>query len=179
MRILHKDALMDTSYMLNCYSRRMQMINHGGLALISPKYFEFAKYLTTACDVELSEGIICKRGNNSLKLGVKMIQNNQSLREQFDLCHDGDKILLSSSTLKQQEHVNKIYEMMVAKTVHSRFSFEIGKVRENKFGHYAKGSCTDSLRANLKHSFANIKMKKDGEALRAKIQKIKSEKNKK
>jgi len=52
MRILHKDALMDTSYMLNCYSRRMQMINHGGLALISPKYFEFAKCLTAACDVE-------------------------------------------------------------------------------------------------------------------------------
>jgi len=69
--------------------------------------------------------------------------------------------------------------MMVAKTVHSRFSFEIGKVRENKIGHYAKGSCSDSHRANLKHSFANIKMKKDGEALRAKIQKIKSEKNKK
>ena len=32
--------------------------------------------------------------------------------------------------------------------------------------------------ANLKHAYANVQMKKDGEAARAKIKKIKSEANK-
>ena len=174
MRMLHKDALMNETYMLNCYSRTMQMYNNGGLALISPQYFEFAKSLTAACDIEFSEGGICRRGNDCLRVGKEKIRNNQSVRNQFDLCHDKDDLVVR--TLKA--HVEKIYEMMVAKTIHSRFSCEIGKVRENKFGHYAKESCTDSHRANLKHAYANGQMKTDGEAVRAKIKKVKSEANK-
>ena len=152
----------------------MQMYNRGGLALISPQYFNFAKNLTAACDAEFSERTICQRGNDCLKVGSDNIRNNQGLKDQFDLCHDKDEVFFRS----MKAHVEKIYEMIVAKTIHSRFSFEIGKVRENKFGHYAKESCTDSHRANLKHAYANVQMKTDGEAARAKIKKIKSEANK-
>ena len=56
------------------------------------------------------------------------------------------------------EYKEKIFRMIVKKTIHSRFSFEIGKVRAKKFSHYAKSSCKETHRADLKHDFAKNKI---------------------
>lgn len=162
MRILHKDAIIDANCMEKCYAKSHQIYNHGGMALISPKYFKFAVTLTSACDHEISEHMICRRGTKSLLQGRKNILENLKLRQEFDKCHadisEGVKI-----------HIEKIYKMLIEKTVHSRYGFESRKVSEKKFGHYARKSCTDAHRTDLKIQFANNKMKVDGAKATAEI----------
>ena len=62
-----------------------------------------------------------------------------------------------------------MYKGIVRKTINARFSFEIGRVRENKFSHYAKAASKETHRADLKHDFAKTKMKSDGEIARKEI----------
>ena len=59
--------------------------------------------------------------------------------------------------------------MIVRKTINAWFNFEIGRVRESKFSHYAKAASKETQRADSKHDFAKTKMKSDGESARKEI----------
>ena len=71
--------------------------------------------------------------------------------------------------------MDKIFLKIVKKTINSRFSFEISKVRAKNFGHYTKSSCTETHRADLKHDFAKRKMKADGQLAKEEIEEIRKE----
>ena len=150
MRILHKEALLDSTYIQECYTNADKMVNHGGMALISKQYFPFVKYLTVLCDTFISEEIVCHRGNDCLKSGTEEILTSVELKKLRNQCHEEEfKVMMGFG-----EHTYKIFLKFVKKTINSRFSFEISKVRAKKFGHYAKSSCTETHRADLKHDFA-------------------------
>ena len=171
MRILHKDALLESAYVRDFYANTDKMLNHGGMALISKEYYPFAQYLTALCDTYLSEQIICLRGNNCLQIGSEEILASEELKKLWNQCHDKEsKEMLGFSECKE-----KIFRMIVKKTIHSRFSFEIGKVRAKKFSHYAKSSCKETHRADLKHDFAKNKMKADGQKVEREIKKRKED----
>ena len=164
MRILHKDALLDTHYMEECYSSTDKMRNRDGMALISPAYFEFATLLTTTCDTYISNKVIASLGNNTLKEAKDSILSNACLKKKWDNCHDE-----TSRMLLGHDHRDKLYRQIVQKMINSRFSFEVSKVRATKFGHYAKSASAETHRADVRHDFAKNKMKIDGERARNKI----------
>ena len=164
MRLLHKDALLDTYYMEHCYSSTNKMLNRGGMALISPAYFKFAEELTMACDSFISDEMIVRRGNNTLREANDSILSDACLKKKWDESHDE-----TSKMLLGTDHRDEIYREIVHKTINSRFSFEVSKVRATKFGHYAKSASTETHRADLKHDFAKNKMKVDGETVRREI----------
>ena len=83
MRILHREALVNEDYMRNCYAETDKMLNHGGLTLISPPFFQFATQLIHLCDVEISYETISERGNKSYNLASKNILGNKELKQTF------------------------------------------------------------------------------------------------
>ena len=103
----------------------LNWVNRGGMALISKRYFPFAKYLTALCDTFISEEIVCRQGNDCLKSGTEEILTSVELKKLWNQCHEEEfKVMIGFS-----EHNDKIFLKIVKKTINSRFSFEISKVR--------------------------------------------------
>ena len=73
MRMLHAEALLNKEYSLSCYAESHKMINHGGLALMSPKYFKFTSLLMTLCHQEMTECLIQKRTSSRFEIARKVL----------------------------------------------------------------------------------------------------------
>ena len=176
MRVLHKDAIENVHYMLGCYSKTDKIVNHGGLALISLQYYDFAIILNAECDKEFNEDKIHERGNASLEVGKTNIMTNKKIRNIFDSSH----ILTEDSDImyeKRKEHINKVYKTLLKKTIHARYSFEMDKVAKSTMGHFAKGSSNGTHRETLKH-LSTAKMKANGQSskVEVKVRKLKESK---
>uniref|UniRef100_A0A7S3V714 Uncharacterized protein n=1 Tax=Chaetoceros debilis TaxID=122233 RepID=A0A7S3V714_9STRA len=152
--------------MIACYSSTDKILNHGGLALISPQYFDFAIALTAACDEELNEEKTHERGNKSLQIAKNNIMGDTDIRKKFDNCSclDEDEMI----NVKKY-HINSVYKTLLKKTVHSRFSFETGQVVKSTMGYFAKGSSKATHRDKLKH-LSIAKMKTDGEISQVQVE---------
>ena len=152
--------------MIACYSSTDKILNHGGLALISPQYFDFAIALTAACDKEINEEKIHERGNKSLQIAKTNIMGDTDIREKFDNCSCLDE---DEMTDVKKHHINSLYKTLLKKTVHSQFSFETGQVVKSTMGHFAKGSSKATHRDMLKH-LSIAKMKTDGEISQVQVE---------
>ena len=72
MRILHKHALLDETYVENCYALSDQMYNEGGYSLISPSYFPFGKSLIrNICEV-VNQDLSDNKRNNAYNYCIKI-----------------------------------------------------------------------------------------------------------
>ena len=112
MRILHKDALENAHYTMACYSNTDKVLNHGGLALISPQFFDFAIALSAACDKEINEEKIHERGNKCFEIAKAKIMGDKDIREKFDTCSCLDK---DEMTVVKKLHINAVYDSLLKK----------------------------------------------------------------
>jgi hypothetical protein len=63
-----------------------------------------------------------------------------------------------------KEEVDRIYQMLLVKTLRAKFGAAMKSVRENKVGYFAKKSNQETLRGDLKHQNKK-KMKEEGSKL--------------
>ena len=159
MRILHSEALQNHEYSLSYYADSNKMLNHGGLTLISPKYFEFATLLMSLCHREMREKTIYARAGTGFKLAKDALFRNEKLKEAFDRAH-----LDNAFSPLMKEEVDRIYQMLLVKTLRAKFGAAMKSVRENKVGYFAKKSNQETLRGDLKHQNKK-KMKEEGSKL--------------
>ena len=106
------------------------MLKHGGLALASPKYFNFASLLMTLCHQEMTECLMQKRASSSFELARKVLFENKELRETFESVHRDQKF-----TQPMKKEIYKIYSLLLIKTLRAKFSLALKKVREHFVGH--------------------------------------------
>ena len=66
MRILHKDALLDSEYANNMYSFNDQLCNKGGLTLVSKEYYDFADNMMSKIRSYATFEVLGKHGNDFL-----------------------------------------------------------------------------------------------------------------
>ena len=83
MRILHKDALLNSEYTDNIYSYNDQLCNKGGQTLVSPEYYNFADSIMTKIRSYTALQVLCKDGNDLLIIIDKRIEDDLQLHYQF------------------------------------------------------------------------------------------------
>ena len=83
MRILHKDASLDSEYTNNIYSYNDQLCIRGGLILVSPEYYNFADSIMTKIRSYATSEVLGKDGNNLIIIIDKIIKKYLQLQNQF------------------------------------------------------------------------------------------------
>ena len=83
MKILHKDALLDSEYTDNMYSYIYQLCNKGGLTLVSPECCNFADSIMTKIRSYATSEVLGKDGNNLIIIIDKIIKKYLQLQNQF------------------------------------------------------------------------------------------------
>ena len=86
MRILYKDALLDSEYTDNMYSYNNQLCNKGGLTLVSPEYYNFADIIMTKMRSYAIFEALGKDGNDFLMIIDKRLDDDLQLQNQFIEC---------------------------------------------------------------------------------------------
>ena len=76
MRILYKDALLDSEYTDNMYSYNNQLCNKGGLTLVSPEYYNFADSIMTKIRSDATFEALDKHGNDLPLIIDKRIEDD-------------------------------------------------------------------------------------------------------
>ena len=142
------------------------MENHGGKALISPQFMDFAILLNGLCDEQLAEEKLAERGKAYLREGICNVMKDEKLREAFMKC--AGKL---TATMKKQ--IDKIFKIVVQKTCRARCSFELYTYRQHNVGHSVKESVIEAHRKDLK-KYAKPQMKNVGEKIDKDIKKRKA-----
>ena len=120
------------------------MYNHGGLTLISPQYYNFAKNLIQLCDKEMLEGVIYKRKSNSFKDAESNILDSKDLRTTFDNFLNDQGIPTDIKMRIQKlnsSDIDSVNNEILNKTIRSMFNATMKKIKEKKTSYYAKNSC--------------------------------------
>ena len=81
MRILHKNALLDSEYIDNMYSFNDQLCNKGGLILVSTEYYNFADSIMKEIRRYATFEALCKEGNGLLINIKKKTEENLQLQK--------------------------------------------------------------------------------------------------
>ena len=111
MRILHKDALLDSEYTDNMYSYNDQLCNKGGLTLVSLEYYNFADSIMTKIRSYATFEALGKDGNDLLILIDKEIEDDLQLQNQFIECENDIKIT--------NKIMLKLYKQIWKKVLHA------------------------------------------------------------
>ena len=123
MKILHKDALLDSEYTDNMYSYNDQLCNKGGLTLVSPEYYNFADSIMIKTRSYATFEALCKHGNDLLIIIDKRIEDDLQLQNQF---------IESENIIKiANEIILKLYKQFWKKVLHVRFKALIKQYTES------------------------------------------------
>ena len=132
MRILHHEAVADQTYMKLYYDNSTQIINNGGLTLISAKYFPFGYELLRRIRQSFSENDLKRNGNQSVVMAFNTLVKTKSIRAVFDACDD------TVETLLDEKSKDILFQELVRKVFHARINETIKKYKEVHFGRHSK-----------------------------------------
>jgi hypothetical protein len=141
MRCFHVDVVLDDEYMELCYSISHQMVNKGGLTLVSKDYFQFGKSLMA----EIRRSFSCEtaQSNDRMKKAYDALVANKELREQFvAVGHQRSSV--------GREVKLDIYKELVTKAFNARVAVEVNKMEQKRTARHVEGTADTSFRTMLK-----------------------------
>eukprot|EP00816_Leptocylindrus_hargravesii_P008078 CAMPEP_0196801492 /NCGR_PEP_ID=MMETSP1362-20130617/1261_1 /TAXON_ID=163516 /ORGANISM="Leptocylindrus danicus, Strain CCMP1856" /LENGTH=112 /DNA_ID=CAMNT_0042172491 /DNA_START=202 /DNA_END=540 /DNA_ORIENTATION=- len=112
---------------MNCYyDSSTQVLNNGGLTLISAEYFPFGYELLRSVRQSFSDKHLKDHGNDSVKLAFESLVQKKKVRAVFDGCDQGAAVSLDSS-LK-----DIIFTELIRKVFHARINEVFTKYRDEQ-----------------------------------------------
>ena len=114
------------------YDNSTQIINNGGLTLISAKYFPFGYELLRTIRQSFSENDLKRNGNQSVVMAFNTLVKTKSIRAVFDACDD------TVETLLDEKSKDILFQELVRKVFHARINETIKKYKEVHFGRHSK-----------------------------------------
>ena len=121
----------DSEYMEKYYHTVDQLLDEGGLTLVSTPFLKWAKVLINAINININEDKIWNRRSTVVVDAVKVISKNPSLNKFFR------EALVGIPKVKEVVISTCHYEL-VLKAIHSRAG-QVFKIFHEKFiGHYSK-----------------------------------------
>jgi hypothetical protein len=155
IRYLEHEAALNPSYLKECYDGIYRFGNCGGLALVSPHFFQFGKDLLQIIVNALHSTDFDEHGSSSVTRGWAYIgKKKEALRNQFLECSKNyTKIDVSE---KEQ-----ILEALVEKTRNARFSAEVKARRDKKTKRGGANHCGISLRGGLQGTKVGCKVNEE------------------
>ena len=132
MKIFHHEAIVNETYMALYYDTSTQILNNGGLSLISEQYFPFGYELLRRVRDSFSENDLKLHGNESVKKAFDTLTAQASIRRVFDAC---DK---NAGSSLDDCFKCMIFEELVRKVFHARVNEVIKKYKEQHFGRHSK-----------------------------------------
>ena len=176
IRINHQDALNDEDYMNNFYDKAFQMINRGGLTLISKGYFKFGMFLMEKVRDVVSQHAIESRRNDLYNYAYDCLISNKDLKSQFRESESATDVpSFVKKRIGRLRHIDKdeIYLQLVTKALRARIKVKIKRHREAKLSRYAEGSSKDSHREVILHNGGKQRALRDGKIADGVIEKLK------
>lgn len=147
MRVLHHDAILDSEYLRDCYDETYQLVNCGGLALVSRQYFGFGSRLVESITNAMSQSTMVEEGNSSLKLARKRVREaREELKALFFESFNAGNCRQALS----DEEVEMLFDKLVDKTCNARFGVEIELFKEENTKRGGESASGQTLRPNLK-----------------------------
>jgi hypothetical protein len=144
MRYFDHEAVLNESYLQDCYDGIFQFMNCGGLTLVAPEYFGFGKTLMQVIVDGLNSDDFEEIGSSAVKEGWEHVEKNMSrLKEAFLECSKMFTGITVSDKLK-------ILQMLVTKTRNARFGVEVRTRRNEKTKRGGKNHVGTSLREGMK-----------------------------
>jgi len=125
-------AIVDETCMNCYYDSSTQVLNNGGLTLISAEYFPFGYELLRSVRQSFSDKHLKDHGNDSVKLAFESLVQKKKVRAVFDACDQGAAVSLDSS-LK-----DIIFTELIRKVFHARINEVFTKYRDEHFGRHSK-----------------------------------------
>ena len=132
MKIFQHEAIVDETYMALYYDSSTQILNNGGLSLISVQYFPFGYELLRCVRNSFSENDLELHGNESVKRAFDKLTAQTSIRKVFDAC---DR---SATSSLDDSFKCMIFTELVRKVFHARVNEIIKKYRDKHFGKHSK-----------------------------------------
>ena len=176
IRIAHQDALNDEDYMHNFYDKAFQMINRGGLTLISKGYFKFGLSLMEKIRGVVSQQSIEFRRNDLYNNAYDCLIANEELKSQFRESENATSVpsFVKKRILRLKDSdKDEIYLQLITKAFRARLKVEIERHREAKLSRYAEGSSRDSHREVILHNGGKQRALRDGKIADGVIDKLK------
>ena len=166
MRILHHEAILDEEYCDEYYSPFHQIMNHGGLCLISKPYFNFAScVMKKICSIVNVEKLRNERQEFLSSVKDKFFNDD----ELFKLFCSVDLEKFDNSFHLCELEKKDIFTKILSTTIHAKSGAILKQFREENLG-----NATDmALRQKLKASVAKSQVEKARE-LKTQKQKLKN-----
>jgi hypothetical protein len=147
MRLLHKNAMLDDEYMSTCYAPELQVVNKGGLTLVSRDYFDIGRKLLTAIRKKGHYDGMKKHGSYLLEEIISQLLSDKRLENEFLLAGTMPRGMFVDRKIEQG-----IWKELIAKTYHAWIGAIFDRIQEDSFGRYAKKGADMALRSKLKNA---------------------------
>jgi hypothetical protein len=146
MCISHYEALGNEEYMKNCYSLSDQIINRGGLKLISPAFFECSKVLVRENEY-FDKKILERKGKDSIKWAYERLLQNASIRSDFLVAMktESEKCDIRVS----EECMVALYDALATKVFHALVGNKTTKIVEELVGRKTEKNQNVAFRVGL------------------------------
>lgn len=128
--------------MENCYSISHQMLNRGGLTLVTKEYFPFGKSLMTEIRRSFSSANV--NSNDEMSKAYDALVANVELKEQFVAVEQR-----SNSPVERNIQL-MIYEELLAMAFNARVGVEVDKIAEKRTARHVKGTADTAFLTMLK-----------------------------
>jgi hypothetical protein len=150
-RVFSSDIEDCVDYVSECYNFSEQILNKGGLTLVSKPMFEWAKTLLIRYHQRFNKDVFGRDGKHSMKNAWAIMQKDRFLKKLF---RDGINLLdiTSFSVNEYPEIVQKLHDELLYKIFHSQANQDVIEwKKENEKKMSKKDKSKVAFREGLKH----------------------------
>ena len=165
MRILHSEALINRTYIeKGYYTTTHQLLNTGGLTLISSEYFTFGLALMDKIRTQVCFDAIQKGQNNCYTSAKDEILKDENLLELFE--EAGSTFINQLDEKKEKEKafftksISKMYCDLCTKALNARYKESLKQYQEKYIGRYSEKGSDVSLRNQMKVTEKKVDVRK-------------------
>jgi hypothetical protein len=152
MRVFCSDIEECVDYVSECYNLSEQILNKGGLTLVSKPMFEWATILLTRYHQRFNKDVFGRDGKSSMKNAWAIMQKDSYLKKLFRESIDSLGIESFRADL-HLETVQKLYDELLYKIFHSQANQDVIEwKKENEKKMTKKDKSKVSFREGLKHA---------------------------
>lgn len=142
--MLVREGQIDDEYLLQYYDLNMEMLNHGGLTLVSREFFEWGRDLMKIVRENYSEESINMDPVNSFKAGKHNVLGNDGVKRDFMACCE--KLCPGAHPTV----VTIIFDNIVTKTIHAKFGYTFRRWKEKNVKKHENLALRTKLKAHAK-----------------------------
>ena len=144
MRISEAEAMLDDTYMSECYDNDLRAKNRGFLTLVSPEYFRFGTELVKVLCSKISTDTFLNLGDNNARIIKEEIRGNKQLEQEFL------RVSAESFPYLPDDRKRKMYERLVEKSCNMKFNDVLKQYNDEWIGRRGKKRSDVAHRGNLK-----------------------------